>query len=93
MLKPLTKLLIATAITACSVTTVAAAELKALVGGRLIDGVGNRPIANSVILITDNKITQVGTVDTLPVPAATVLDANHQCALQLPASSGQPRIY
>ena len=69
MMKPLTKLLIVTAITACSLTTVAAAELKALVGGRLIDGVGNRPIANSVILITDNKITQVGTVDTLPVPA------------------------
>ena len=55
MLNPLKILLMATALTACSVTTVTAAELKALVGGRLIDGVGNRPIANSVILIIDKK--------------------------------------
>ena len=45
-----------------------AANHKALVGGRLIDGIGNRPIANSVILITDNIITRVGTTDTLEVP-------------------------
>lgn len=44
------------------------ADYKALVGGRLIDGVGNRPIANSVILITDNIITRVGNTDTLTVP-------------------------
>ncbi len=41
----------------------------ALVGGRLIDGFGHRPIANSVILVRDGVIQQVGTVDTLPVPA------------------------
>lgn len=41
---------------------------KALVGGRLIDGFGHQPLANSVILIQDNVIKQVGTVDTLPVP-------------------------
>ncbi|WP_444890958.1 amidohydrolase family protein [Microbulbifer sp. DLAB2-AA] len=40
----------------------------ALVGGRLIDGFGNRPIANSVILIRGDKIEEVGTVETLPVP-------------------------
>ena len=40
----------------------------ALVGGRLIDGFGHRPIANSVILVEDGVITAVGTVDTLPVP-------------------------
>jgi imidazolonepropionase-like amidohydrolase len=45
-----------------------AVENKALVGGRLIDGVGNRPIADSVILISDNKITHVGNTDTLAVP-------------------------
>lgn len=47
----------------------AAAEKKALVGGRLIDGFGHRPLANSVVLIDGDTITQVGTVDTLPVPA------------------------
>jgi len=40
----------------------------ALVGGRLIDGFGHRPIADSVILVEDGVIQQVGTVDTLPVP-------------------------
>ncbi len=41
----------------------------ALVGGRLIDGFGHRPIGNSVVLVKDGIIEQVGTVDTLPVPA------------------------
>ena len=40
----------------------------ALVGGRLIDGFGHRPVANSVILVEDGVIQEVGTVDTLPVP-------------------------
>ncbi len=40
----------------------------ALVGGRLIDGFGHRPIANSVILIEDGVIQQVGSVDSLPIP-------------------------
>ena len=50
-------------------STLLASELKALVGGRLIDGFGHQPIANSVILIRDNVIEQVGTVKSLPVPA------------------------
>ena len=41
----------------------------ALVGGRLIDGFGHRPISDSVILVKNGLIEQVGTVDTLPVPA------------------------
>ncbi len=45
-----------------------AAEQIALVGGRLIDGYGHRPIANSVILVEDDMIKQVGTVETLAVP-------------------------
>jgi len=48
--------------------TALGADQKALVGGRLIDGFGNRPIANSVILVNGDTIEQVGTVDTLPVP-------------------------
>ena len=46
-----------------------AASLKALVGGRLIDGNGGPPLANSVILVSDDRITAVGTVATLAVPA------------------------
>jgi imidazolonepropionase-like amidohydrolase len=44
------------------------AQDKALVGGRLIDGFGHKPIANSVILVKDGMIEKVGTIDTLPVP-------------------------
>ena len=40
----------------------------ALVGGTLIDGFGGPPIRNSVILIDGERITRVGTVQTLPVP-------------------------
>ena len=41
----------------------------ALVGGTLIDGTGGRPIRNSVVLIEDERITAVGTVGALAVPA------------------------
>lgn len=47
----------------------AAAEKKALVGGRLIDGLLGPPIANSVILIDGDTIEAVGTTDTLDIPA------------------------
>ena len=46
----------------------ATAQKQALVGGRLLDGFGNRPLADSVILIEDDEIVAIGTVDTLPVP-------------------------
>jgi imidazolonepropionase-like amidohydrolase len=41
----------------------------ALVGGRLIDGWGGAPVNRSVILVDGERITAVGTEDTLPVPA------------------------
>ena len=44
------------------------ARIKALTGGRLIDGFGGKPIANSVILIEGERIKAVGQVDTLPIP-------------------------
>ena len=40
----------------------------ALVGGRLIDGFGGPPLANSVILIDGERIAKIGTVGTLAVP-------------------------
>jgi imidazolonepropionase-like amidohydrolase len=46
-----------------------ALAVKALVGGRLIDGNGGPPLANSVILVDGERITAVGTTATLPVPA------------------------
>lgn len=47
----------------------AAAQRLALVGGTLVDGTLNEPIRDSVILIDGERITAVGTVATLPVPA------------------------
>jgi imidazolonepropionase-like amidohydrolase len=45
------------------------AEKLALVGGTLIDGTLAEPIHDSVILVDGQRITAVGTVGTLPVPA------------------------
>ena len=49
-------------------STSAVAEKTALVGGRLIDGFGHQPIADSVILIEDGIIQEVGTQGALAVP-------------------------
>ncbi|WP_342316247.1 amidohydrolase family protein [Lysobacter sp. FW306-1B-D06B] len=46
-----------------------AGPITALVGGTLVDGTLREPIRDSVILIEGERITAVGTVDTLPVPA------------------------
>ncbi len=42
--------------------------LKALVGGTLIDGWGSTPLQDSVVLIEGERISAVGTVETLAVP-------------------------
>src|SRR5437867_10169324 len=41
----------------------------ALIGGRLIDGFGGHPLANSVIIIENERTTAIGAVGTLKVPA------------------------
>ncbi|MBP6627212.1 MAG: amidohydrolase family protein [Arenimonas sp.] len=41
----------------------------ALVGGTLVDGTLREPIKNSVVIIQDERVTAVGTVASLPVPA------------------------
>jgi imidazolonepropionase-like amidohydrolase len=46
-----------------------AAEIKALVGGTLIDGYGGHPLRDSVVLIEGERITAVGQAGSLPVPA------------------------
>ena len=43
--------------------------VKALVGGTLVDGFGGRPLRNSVVLIDGERISAVGQVGTLAVPA------------------------
>jgi imidazolonepropionase-like amidohydrolase len=44
------------------------AQVKALVGGRLIDGYGGKPLENSVIVIEGERITAVGRVDEVEIP-------------------------
>src|SRR6185295_13593304 len=46
----------------------AAAPLKALVGGRLIDGYGGAPLDNSVVLIEGDRIKAVGRAGEVAVP-------------------------
>ena len=40
----------------------------AMVGGTLIDGTGNTPLGDSVVLIRGERIEKIGTTDSLPVP-------------------------
>ncbi|MEB8330450.1 amidohydrolase family protein [Flavobacteriaceae bacterium KMM 6897] len=44
-------------------------QVKALVGGTLIDGFGSEPIKNSVIIIEGEKIITVGTITDTPIPS------------------------
>ena len=44
------------------------AQTKALVGGTLIDGYGNEPLKNSVILIEGETIVKVGSVNNTSIP-------------------------
>jgi imidazolonepropionase-like amidohydrolase len=44
-------------------------NVKALVGGTLIDGYGSKPIRNSVIIIEGEKIKAVGQLGSLPIPS------------------------
>ncbi|HEX5887544.1 MAG TPA: amidohydrolase family protein [Pyrinomonadaceae bacterium] len=43
-------------------------NVKALVGGTLIDGYGSKPIRNSVVIIEGERIKAVGQVGTLAIP-------------------------
>ena len=57
-----------------AITATAASAVTALVGGRLIDGNGGPPLANSVILVDGDKVAAIGTVGSLGIPAgATVI--------------------
>ncbi|GAA5083011.1 amidohydrolase family protein [Lysobacter panacisoli] len=59
-----------------------ALALTALVGGTLVDGTLREPIRDSVILIEGERITAVGSVDTLPVPqGATVISTEGMTVL------------
>jgi imidazolonepropionase-like amidohydrolase len=48
--------------------TVQAEDVKALVGGMLVDGFKDQPIQNSVIIIRGNKIAAVGTMGQVDIP-------------------------
>lgn len=45
-----------------------AENVKALVGGMLIDGFNDQPIQNSVVIIRDDKIAAVGTMGKVDIP-------------------------
>ena len=44
-------------------------EVKVLIGGTLIDGFGSDPIKNSVVIIEDQRIKEVGTIGKIDIPA------------------------
>jgi imidazolonepropionase-like amidohydrolase len=51
------------------ITFTASCQIKALVGGTLIDGFGGKPLQNSVVIIEGERITAVGTVGQLAIPS------------------------
>src|SRR5687768_15576758 len=56
-------------------TVAAQTRVTAFVGGTLIDGNGTAPIVNSVVLVEGSRITAIGRVGQLAVPAgATVIN-------------------
>ncbi|MEM1119902.1 MAG: amidohydrolase family protein [Bacteroidota bacterium] len=54
--------------TFCTITLLGQNNIKALVGGTLIDGYGGRPIRNSIILIEGKKIKAIGQVGNFDIP-------------------------
>jgi imidazolonepropionase-like amidohydrolase len=51
--------------------------MKAIAGGRVIDGFGGDPIDNGVVLVDDGRISRVGSAETVPLPrGAEVIDAS-----------------
>lgn len=52
-------------------------DVKAIVGGRLIDGTGSEPLEGSIVVVEGKKIRVVGRKGNLNVPSgAEVLDAS-----------------
>ncbi len=50
--------------------------MQAILGGRVVDGLGGDPIENGVVLINDDRITHVGSKDAVQIPRdAQVIDA------------------
>lgn len=47
--------------------------LQAITGGLIIDGTGNKPIPNGILLVEDGTIKSVGTQKDIPVPAEAEL--------------------
>nr|MCU0396764.1 Xaa-Pro dipeptidase [Cyclobacteriaceae bacterium] len=50
------------------ILSLAQSNLKALVGGTLIDGYGGKPLYNSVVIIEGERIKAIGTVGAIEIP-------------------------
>ena len=67
-MKNLLLLLLALVLCPTAAQSQSQANVKALVGGTLIDGYGSKPIRNSVVIIEGERIKAVGQVGTLAIP-------------------------
>ena len=61
------------------------AQITALVGGTLIDGFGSKPILNSVVIIEGEKISEVGTIGQIKIPAGAKI-------ISTEGMTGTPRV-
>ena len=68
------------------------AQIKAMVGGTLIDGYGGEPILNSVIIIDGEKIKSVGKIGELPIPAGAEIISTEGMTV-MPGSRRHPVLF
>ena len=61
--------MIVVAVTASSSLASPQSSVKALVGGRIIDGFGGKPIENGVIVVDGERIVDMGTMAEVDIPA------------------------
>jgi imidazolonepropionase-like amidohydrolase len=56
-------------LTGTAIPQTGSSGVTALVGGRLIDGYGGKPLENSVVIVQDGRIKEVGRIGEVAVPA------------------------
>ena len=84
-MKPLSSLLTLTCLTLAVFAGPAVAQdtpTLAISGGRLVDGYGGLPVQNAVVLVSGDRIIEVGDVNTVSIPdGVKTLDANGMTVL------------
>lgn len=70
------------ALTAASCVTTPQTDIVAITGGTVIDGLGEAPIENGIVLIEEDRILAIGSRDQISIPAgAEIVDASDKTVM------------